>query len=448
MFKNKKVLVLGLGKSGIAASNLLVNLGSEVTISDIKSFKELENEVKNIKNNKIKIALNGHRNSLLKNIDLIVISPGISLDIPIIKKAKEKHIKIISEIELAYIICPTEKIIAISGTNGKTTTVELVSKILKETKYSHTICGNIGIPFSSEVLKLRKNDLVVVEISSFQLETIENFKPAIACLLNITPDHLDRYKKMNNYIKTKSYLFKNQDEQNIAILNFNDTIIQKLKNKIKAKKFYFSNQPFNDEKGGYILQNQLILSFNKKKEIICELDETKLIGMHNLENILTASIIAKILNINLSTVRKVIKNFKGLPHRLEIVRKNHILFVNDSKATNIDAVIKAIGSFSQPLILIMGGLAKGGDFNKLKPFLDKKIKAIVAIGKAKEQIKATFKDNCKVIISNFLEEAVFKAYSLSSCGDCILLSPGCSSFDMFSDYKKRGEMFKKAVSKL
>lgn len=445
MYKNKKVLVLGMGKSGIAAANLLFTLGAKVIISDSKSKKELEPNIIKLKSNEIEIVTDRHNEKLLKNVDLIIISPGINPNLQIVKLADIEKIEIISEIELAYKICPTKKIIAISGTNGKTTTTTLIGEVLKENFKKVVTCGNIGMPFCEIVTDLKEEDIVVLEVSSFQLERINNFRPYISVLLNITEDHLDRYEKMDDYVKAKSLLFKNQTKEDFAILNFNDPFIKKMK--IEATKYFFSSYPITLP-AGFVNKDRLILSVNKTIEL-CKIDELNLKGMHNLENILAASLVAKILNVNEEKIRKSIKEFKGLPHRIEIIREiNGVLFVNDSKGTNVDAVVKALDSFSQPVILLMGGFDKKSDFSPIIPYFNKNIKTVVLFGQAKEKIKNSFKNITKIIETDTLKDAVLKAYSISSNGDCIILSPGCASFDMFTDYKQRGEVFRQIVKEL
>ncbi len=445
--KDKKILILGAGKSGTAAARLLLNKKpSKIILSDIKSYSKLDEKIFELEKKGVILENNGHKESSLLEADIIIISPGI----PLQDKWKDiinRHNKIlIGEVELAYQFAKG-RIIAVTGTNGKTTTTNLIYEIIKAQNKKVAIAGNVGIPFCDVVADNVEYDFIVLEISSFQLETIIDFKPFIGIILNITEDHLDRYKSMQDYAEAKANIFKNQSKEDFIILNNEDRFTPIMLGMARSKKILFS--AYNEIDSGYFVKDGV---FYKKisgiKEKILHSSEIILKGKHNYENILSSIIVSDILNFDFGITKEVVKNFKGLPHRIEFVAEiNGKKYYDDSKGTNIDAVIKAVETFNENTVLILGGREKNTDFYSLYKVLPSYIKIIISIGESKDKIEKIFSDKIPVIKTETMDEAVKKASELENV-NVVLLSPGCASFDMFKNYEHRGEEFKKSVMRL
>jgi UDP-N-acetylmuramoylalanine--D-glutamate ligase len=411
-FKGKKILVVGLGRSGRASSSLLLNLGAKVFITEKDINEKLKEIALQFKSKGVEVELGRHTKDFLKGKDLVVLSPGVDDRNLIVEEAERMGIPIISEIELAFMVCPA-KIIAVSGTNGKTTVTSLIGRCLEEANKTVYVCGNIGIPFSSLVLQMKKDDFVSLEVSSFQLERIVNFKPYISVLLNFSPDHLDRYRNLEEYLEAKKRLFLNQDSQDFAVLNYDDPYIREIAKIVKAKVVFFRN---NDR----INQN-----FSAVEKV------------------------AQILGIDKEKIDNVFSNFKGIEHRLEYIGEfKGRIFINDSKATNVESTIWALDNLNPPIILIAGGRNKGLNFEKIKGKILEKVKLMVLIGESKEILRKEFKDIVKIKEADSLKEAVEIAFNQSHPKDTILLSPMCASFDMFANYEERGNVFKQIVKDL
>lgn len=447
-FKNKYVLILGLARSGSAAAIKLSNLGAHVTISDIKPRETFKNadalELKGIK-----LVFEGHPLTLLDNCDLLVLSPGIPSDIEIVTEAKKRNIPVISELELGYWFAASP-IIAITGTNGKTTTTTLIGEILKNDGKRVTVAGNIGIPLVSEVEKTLENDYLVVEVSSFQLENILYFKPKISIILNITEDHLNRHKTFENYVNIKARIFENQTEEDYTILNYDDAVVRELARYAKSDVWFFSRKDVVRQ--GACIENDMIVIKNKGKTYpIAKVDEIGIKGSHNLENALAAACSTYLANTKVSSIAKTLKSFRGIEHRLEFVAEiNGIKFINDSKATNPDAAQKAIEAVDGPIILIAGGYDKKSDYTDFVKSFDGKVKKLILIGETADVIEnAAIKQGfLNVEKVNSLKEAVMCGYRAASCEDTVLLSPACASWDMFANFEERGRLFKEAVNSL
>ncbi len=381
---------------------------------------------------------------------LIVISPGVRSDLPILEDARRRKIPVISEIELAYQFCPC-KIVAVTGTNGKTTTVKLIAHLLKE-KFKVYECGNLDIPveipFSSIAEKLNPEDIVVLEVSSFQLQNTISFRPNISLILNITPDHLNMHKDMADYVNAKTKIFSNQRDEDFTILNYSDPYLLEMKDKIHSHIYYFSlNKPIL--KGTYINSGDIVFSENGKAETICRKDVFPLLGDHNLENCLAGVVVARLLGLNKSQIEKGLKSFENVEHRLEKVGEiRGVEFINDSKSTNVDCVEKALLTLQSPLLLILGGRDKGNDYSQVEELIREKVRFIFAIGESKEKIKRNLEGTVPIFTHERLEEAVEFALKNAEPGDKILLSPACASFDMFTDYKERGKIFKEIFNRL
>lgn len=444
--KGKKVLVCGASKSGISAANLCIQLGATVILSDYKTKDKLDLEGLD-GNVKLNLGENP-TNDLIDNQHLIVLSPGIPIHLDFIKYMKETNKNFISEFELAYRCCKG-KIVAITGSNGKTTTTSLVGEILKATGKDTYVLGNIGEAFSSKVLQIKEDDYVVLEASSFQLETIDKFRPEVSAITNITPDHIDWHGSMQNYAAAKMRIYKNQTMKDLCVLNYDDELCKNVV--IEPKKMFFSTS--EQLNVGISLENDLIVYKDSKQRIeFCRIDELNLVGIHNVQNVMTAIGIALGMNIDIDIIKDMIKKFKPVEHRLEYVNTvNGVKYYNDSKGTNPDSTVKAINSMNSPIIIILGGYDKKMDFSEVFESLKGKVKNIVIIGQTTDQIYETaIKFNMKDISFkvNTFEETVDKCYELAEKGDCVLLSPACASWGMFDNYKQRGEMFKELVNSL
>jgi len=446
--KGKNVLVLGLARSGVAAAVELTNLGAKVTASDIKPKSEIKDAAL-LESKGVRLVLGEHPLMLLDECDLIVLSPGIPNDIKILDKARKRDIPIISELELGYWFAKAP-IIAVTGTNGKTTTTTLIGEILKNDGKNITLAGNIGIPLVKEVEKDNSKDYFVVEVSSFQLENIMHFKPKISVILNITEDHLNRHKTFENYIETKARIFENQTEEDYAVLNFDDPIVRSFTKRIKAKIMFFSRKE-ELPRGIYVKNGVIVIKENGRIYPLLKAEELGIKGNHNLENALAAASVAWICRINLNNLAETLKNFHGVEHRLEFVAEiGKIKFINDSKATNPDSAQKAIEALNEPIILIAGGYDKKSDYTNFVKAFNGKVKKLILIGATADDIEETAKRHgfFNIQRADSLQQAVILAYKAASSGDVVLLSPACASWDMFKSFEERGRIFKETVYSL
>lgn len=447
-FKNKKVLVLGLAMSGYSASKLLLKLGAEVIVND---FQDLTHDKQAIELSSlgVEIVSGGHPLSLLDDsVDYIIKNPGIPYTNPLIKKAQDKAIPILTEIELAYLINESS-IIAITGTNGKTTTTKMVEAVLKHNREKGQVyaSGNIGVPASTTAQKVTSEDDTVMEVSSFQLMGIQSFKPSIAVITNIYSAHLDYHKTRKEYVLAKLAITKNQTESDYLVYNADQSELTELVlNESRAQLIPFSRKKKLSK--GVWIENQNIL-FNS--EIIMNVQDIILPGKHNLENILAAIAVAKIKGVTNETIQFVFKQFKGVPHRMQYVDEiNTRLFYNDSKATNTLATIHALDGFDKPVILIAGGMDRGDSYEELIPALRNHVKALITFGETAEKIAVIGKEvNLpKIKQLTTVSESVQQAYKWSEEEDVILLSPASASWDQYKTFEERGEDFIKAVSEL
>ena len=381
--------------------------------------------------------------------DYIVMSPGVPLTIPPVKYAKEHGIPVIGELELAYRNCKAP-FAAITGTNGKTTTTTLIGELMKKTGRQVFVGGNIGVPIITYADKLQEEDIVVAEVSSFQLETVESFCPHLALMINLTPDHLDRHGDMAGYLAAKARIFENQKESDYLVLNYDDEALRELAPQSRGKVIFFS-QKHKLEEGVYLDGSQVMLALNGESLFICNADEIAIKGKHNLENAMGAIVFAYLSGVRAEDIRDVLMTFQGVEHRLEPVRTlNEVLYINDSKGTNPDSTIKAIEAYDRPIVIILGGKNKGVPFTELAGLVKERVKKAVLVGQAKEELAealdaADFNDYVR---TESFEEAVTKAAELAEPGDIVLLSPACTSWDMFSSFEERGRLFKKLVMEL
>lgn len=445
--KGKKVLVFGLQKSGVCATNLLLSLGADVTVTDKKSKEELMEFIKMLSPS-AKQMLGGHPEDM-HDIDLIVVSPGVPMGIEPLGKARAKGIKTIGELELAYrVVGERIPFYAVTGTNGKSTTTSLLNLMLQKAGKNTILGGNIGNAITGELDKVDEADCAVIEVSSFQLESIEEFKPTIAVILNVTPDHMDRYRSMDEYRTAKERIFQKQDKEDFLVLNHDDPeTLKALKGDIRSKVFFFSR--LHEVKGVYLKGNGIYYDMPIGKGFLMSLDEIAIKGVHNLENAMAGSAMALLAGCPTDAIRQALREFRGLPHRLEFVRElNGVTFVNDSKGTNVGAVLKSLESFSNPIVLIAGGRDKAGDFTTLRDLVRERVKALVLIGEAKEKIRSALGDIVPCMLENDMSSAVKLSKEIADRGDVVLLSPACTSFDMFRDFEDRGERFKEAVWRL
>jgi UDP-N-acetylmuramoylalanine--D-glutamate ligase len=442
----KRVLVVGLARTGIGVVRFLVEQGVRVVGTDIRATHELEEYRPAIRDLKVRIELGEHRMDTFLSTDMIVVSPGVPLDIEPIAAAREKGIEVISEIELACRFIG-DPIIGVTGTNGKTTTTMLLGHMLRRAGKRVFVGGNVGNPLIDCAGRGRW-DYVVAEISSFQLEGIDQFRPHIALMLNITEDHLDRYPHYDEYVKAKFRLFSNQRSSDFALLNADDATINAMTSPIKARKCYFSlTTPL--KVGTFLARDGLIYRDPKGNAERFELFRVALSGVHNVENMLAAVLAAKICSCPRESIQVALDSFRGLPHRLEFVRElEGVRFYNDSKGTNVGSVVKSLMSFPGPIILIAGGKDKGGDYAPLKGVAVERVKRLILLGEAKRRMAKAMGTSVPTTSADTLEEAVHKAFDESSPGDVVLLSPACSSFDMFRDYEERGDRFKEIVHQL
>jgi len=411
-FRNKNILIIGLQRSGLSAANLLCRLSAKVSITDNQDNSIIRHNMGCLKSDNVKVEVGIHSRDFSKEAELVIISPGVPNDSLPVVWAKERGVPVISEIELGWMLSPAE-IIAITGTCGKTTVTTLVGRMIESWGKRSFTCGNIGNPFTLEVEKMREGDFVALEVSSFQLENIYKFKPKIAVILNLSPNHLDRYNDMQEYIAAKERIFLNQDVNDYLLLNYDDELVRNLSKKAKSKVDYF-------KKGGSLNPNQ--------------------------EAVLA---ISKILNIEERIVFDLFKNFKGVEHRMEeVLEINGVKFINDSKSTTTEATVWALNNIPSPVILISGGREKGNDYSNVIAAAGNKVKSLVLIGEAKDRIRQAFKGQVKIFEAQDLKEAVNEAFAFASAGDTVLFSPMCKSFDMFSNYEERGRLFKEQVSRL
>ncbi|MCL2575498.1 MAG: UDP-N-acetylmuramoyl-L-alanine--D-glutamate ligase [Defluviitaleaceae bacterium] len=446
IYSEKKALVCGMGRSGIYAARLLLAHGAQVTLSELAQNPVVDADL--LADERVNTHFGANPDDIIDEHQLVVLSPGIATDLPFVEIARSRNIPILSEIELASRHC-VAPIIAITGTNGKTTVCTLVGKIMSEAFAGSMLAGNIGIAFSSIAEKIDKSAWVVAEISSFQLETIIDFKPKISAVLNITPDHLNRHKTMENYISAKERIFENQDENDFCVLNYDNQYCNAMVAKMPAKVIFFSKMPLDE--GVFIDDDWIRVVWNGIDERVVSLED---IGSHNVENIMAAVAICIAAGVPMVIISKEIRNFKAVEHRVEFVRDlRGVSYYNDSKATNVDSALNAINVISalgRPIVLIAGGQDKKLDFGDLVKVFPNRVKSVIVLGEVAEEIIHTCKaynyHNYELVTT--LKDAVELATTRAVFGDAVLLSPACASQDMFDNYEQRGRIFKDFVNEL
>tara|TARA_B100002019_G_scaffold17676_2_gene13889 strand:- start:1080 stop:2432 length:1353 start_codon:yes stop_codon:yes gene_type:complete len=450
MMDKSKTVILGSGVSGIGAVKLAQKKGLDIFLSDSKNIKS---ETKKLLS-KLEVIYeeDGHTESLIKDSNEIIISPGIDFRSLIKSKPSLKKKKIISEVEFASRYT-NAFIIAVTGTNGKTTTSKLIYHILKNSGFNVGLAGNIGYSFSESIVE-NQFDYYVLELSSFQLEHIINFRPDISIITNISPDHLDRYdNKLESYADAKFNIIRNQKSSDFFIYNGDCAVTTNKINNInsKASAICFHSSKNKNQQNNYLIhhKNKIKSSINNNENMI-DITQSSLIGLHNVKNSMAAIAVSEILNISNKKIIESLKTFQNVPHRLEHFLTIHkVKYVNDSKATNVNATFYALNSFKKPIVWIVGGVDKGNDYSQLVPLVKSNVKAIICLGSDNDKIISTFSQHCNLIVStNKMVDAVKSAYDISKQGDIVLLSPACASFDLFENFEQRGNLFKDQVRKL
>ena len=441
----QKVTVVGLGETGKALVPFLANRGARVTVSDSRSETELAAEVEAVARFAPELDLGGHSEDVFLKSDLIVISPGVPLTLPPLKRANDKGVRVIGELELAFRFMKKD-IVAVTGTNGKSTTVTLLGHILRTGGKKVFVGGNLGIPLISFVSGDQTDDIAVVEVSSFQLETIETFRPHWAVVLNLSPDHLDRYGSIEEYRSAKAAVFRNQKPEDFAVLNFDDPGVSSMAAKVRSQIRYFSRKE-KVPRGAFIENNSVVLTGDGLHGIeTVSLARSILQGGHNHENILASLLIARDVGVEHDKLEEALETFTPLKHRMEFVASiNGVIFYDDSKGTNVGAVAQALSGMDRPVVLILGGRDKDSDFTLLSEPVRKKTRALVMVGEAGPDIYRALKDDAPSHLAGSFKEAVENAYHLARPGDAVLLSPACASFDMFQNYAHRGRVFQELV---
>jgi UDP-N-acetylmuramoylalanine--D-glutamate ligase len=443
----KSVLVVGLGRSGVASALFLKSKGARVTVSDAKTEDQLREEIPVLLDHGIAVETGGHGERTFQNQDLIVVSPGVPVDAAPIMQARSLGQDVVGEIELASAFLQGA-IVAITGSNGKTTTTSLTGEILAAGGLKTLVGGNIGTPAISLVAQSTPDTVTVLEVSSFQLETIRTFRPKIALVLNVTPDHLDRHRTFEAYVDAKVRIFENQHSKDFAVLNADDPICVELASRTRAQVFWFSRKR-EVEHGAFVREGMVLFQRTGSKQHVMSVEEVPLKGSHNLENVLAAVCAGILMGCEAEQIRKAVHGFKAVEHRLEYVATvQGVEYYNDSKATNVDATIKALESFPANIHLILGGKDKGSDYSVLKDLLRERVKCVYTIGAAAEKISFQIRGATSISPAGTIEAAVKQALASAHPGDVVLLAPACASFDQFQNYEHRGRVFKELVRAL
>jgi len=448
--KGKRVLVVGLGKSGIASAQFLATRGARVTVSDTRSQNELKAQIPALLDRGIAVETGGHGERTFRDQDLIVVSPGVPSNLPQLLRARAQGIRVIGEIELAARFLKG-KIVAISGSNGKTTTTALCGDLIASSSKRTLVGGNIGTPVILLVDDSTDDTINVVEVSSFQLETIETFHSHVAVVLNITEDHLDRHGSMEAYTAAKARILENQNASDYSVLNLDDSGSAGLKSRTKAKLCWFTRkqQLTAEQTGSYLRDGEIYWRDGQREDKIMLASEIPLKGAHNLENVLASVAVGRLCGCDAISIRNAVRKFKAVDHRLQYIATiGGVEYYNDSKATNVDATIKAIESFPGNIHLILGGKDKDSDYTAMNHLLRERVKRVYTIGAAAEKIRSQVQSAVEVLPCTTLENAVERAHDLAKPSDVVLLAPACSSFDQFDNYEHRGRTFRALVERL
>ena len=446
-FRHKKIMVVGMAKSGVASARLLIEKGADVTLYDAKTIDVFAPHTFDEFAGRAVFAFGTDADAATQNADMLVLSPGVPTTLPFIVNARQRGQKIIGEIELGY-ICSDADFIAITGTNGKTTTTALTGEVFKNAGFTTHVLGNIGVPIAGEAMKTKKGDVVVAETAALQLETIDTFTPRACAVLNITEDHLDRYGTMDKYIAAKERVFENQTEKDFCVLNYDNDITRGMADKPKSQIIWISRQ-VTPERGVCIDKGRIVSIEPDGRHDICHADEVHIPGAHNLENALAATALARCCGIPAHVIAHTLKTFPGVEHRIEFVREvDGVRYINDSKGTNPDATEKAAAAMMRPTVIILGGYDKKNSFTSMIAGFGDAIKAVVAIGDVQENILRDAQEAAfsAVYTAGSFEEAVQKCRDIAQDGWNVLLSPACASYDMFDNFEQRGRVFKEIVN--
>jgi UDP-N-acetylmuramoylalanine--D-glutamate ligase len=447
LLAGKNVLVVGMARSGLAAAEFLSERGARVRVSDKRPERELETEIDFLRRHDIDYEVGGHLEESFLNADLVVVSPGVPLRLSPLQRASQSGKEVISEVELASRFLQGS-VIGITGSNGKTTTTTLIGEMLKTAGFTVQVGGNIGTALTSLVDRSTPETITVTELSSFQLEAIPTFRPNVAVLLNITPDHLDRYDSFEDYARAKLSILRNQRSSDFAVLNLDDEILRRPNQSIRSQAFWFSTKS-EVTQGTFLEGNRFVFRSGAQTETVTSLEGIQLPGRHNLENVSAAITAARLVNASSTKIAEALRQFKGVEHRLELVAEiNGVKFYNDSKATNTDATIKALESFDGGIVLILGGRDKGSDFTVLSSLIRERVRVLILLGEASEKIHRQLNGTVPIVQATTLQQATQMAFERARPGDVVLLAPACASFDMFQNYEHRGRVFKEAVWRL
>ena len=453
----KRISVIGAARSGAAVAQLLTSKGARVFVSDHALPEHLQSQISILETLGIEYETGGHSEHVY-DCSLMVVSPGVPSNAPVLVEAGRRGIEVVSELEVASWYCRSP-VIAVTGSNGKTTTTTLIGRMLGDAKKKHVVAGNIGTAFSSVVLELDETTLAVLEVSSFQLDFCKTFHPAISVMLNVTPDHMDRYNNsMEQYSASKAKVFMNQAGDDILVYNIDDEWSKRISGKARCTTLTFSAKR-SVPSGAFLEKGTMVTAVRGARNEIIAKEEISIPGTHNLLNAMAATVVGQLVGVGVASIRATLRNFKGVEHRLEPVRTvGGVLYVNDSKATNVDSVWYAVQSYTKPIVLILGGRDKGNDYSRLFDLVRRNVRAIVATGESAYKVVKAFQDKTRVMqvstvgseIPNraSMEEVVRAARSLAQSGDIVLLSPACASFDWFHDFEERGRVFKEFVNGL
>ncbi|HJD02660.1 MAG TPA: UDP-N-acetylmuramoyl-L-alanine--D-glutamate ligase [Candidatus Mediterraneibacter excrementavium] len=445
--RGKKVLVFGSGISGEAAAGLLAEQGAQIILYDGNEKLDRDAISRRVPEG-AEIILGAFPEELADSLELVVMSPGVPVDLPVVERMKERGIPVWGEIELAYTYAKGD-VLAITGTNGKTTTTTLLGEIMKAAAESVFIVGNIGTPYTGVASETKEDSVTVAEISSFQLETVHSFRPKVSAILNITPDHLNRHHTMEAYIAAKERITENQTPDDYCVLNYEDDVLRRFGESVRAQVLYFSSRR-KLNRGVYLDGDRIICGIDRETEI-CRTGDLQILGVHNYENVMAAVAMAYVYGVPVDVIRRVVTSFKGVEHRIEFVaEKNGVAYYNDSKGTNPDAAIRGIRAMNRPTVLIGGGYDKDSSYEEWIEAFDGKVKKLVLIGATREKIAETarrlgFTD---IVMADSFEEAFEKCTEYAEPGDAVLLSPACASWGMFKNYEERGDKFRELVEQL
>lgn len=447
ILKNRDVAVAGLGKSGAAAVEFLIRRGARVRVTEAASGAALTDKAKQLRGLGVRVELGGHTPGFVKGCAFLVRSPGMPKESLPLREAKAAGIPVISEIELATHFCKG-RIIAVTGSNGKTTTCQLIHRLLEDAGKRAILCGNVGTPFVSVLPRIGRRTFVILEVSSFQLEDSPSLCPDISLLLNVGRNHLDRYKTFKEYFNAKKNIFKHQTRRQVLLLNFDRPETRALASEVRSRLFFFGKRHISG-KGIFVDRARVLVSDGKRKRFLFDLQDFPLKGPHNLENILAASLAAYLAGVSPGSITDTLRRFKALPHRIEPVgERKGVSFIDDSKSTTVDSTRAALETVRGPVVLLAGGRDKGADFAALEPVLKKKVRVAVFYGEARKKIAASFKSYRRYRLEKDFRKAATAAFRQARPGDCVLLSPMCTSFDQFASYGERGDVFKEMVRRL